>query len=375
MIEYQVNTLPLDHFFTEPVYIDAGFVLASPEMPITADYIKILKNWQVKVVQSNGTPQEHYSSSKPVQKRSLLDNLNDTAKLKDAEIFYADFLKFTAAVFSRVAARVRVTFDIIAERIKEVCVEIKENRRYLLQVQNNIATNDDNFLAAHAVKSTVISIIIGMYLKLPTHRLIELGVAALIHEVGMVKLPSNLYLSKGDLTVKQRNTIFMHPTLGYELLRSSDFPMTVCSAALEHHERENGCGYPRHLSGEKISLYGKIIAVACSYEAITAKRPHKEAKEGYEGITDLLRNDGKQYDDSIVRALVFSLSIYPIGQYVLLSNRRKGQVVDVNPNDPRFPIVQMLDEQTPDGKNKILQTSRNNIWIERPLDKEELNNA
>jgi HD-GYP domain-containing protein (c-di-GMP phosphodiesterase class II) len=375
MIDYQVNALPLNYFFTEPVYIDAGFVLASPEMPITAEFIAILKNWQVKAIHSNGTPHEHYSSSKPMQKRDLLDNLNDTAKLKDAEIFYADFLKFTGAIFSRVSAHVRIMFDLIAERIKEVCEEIKVNRRYLLQVQNNIATNDDNFLAAHAVKSTVISIIIGMYLKLPAHRLIELGVAALIHEVGMVKLPSDLYLSKSDLTVKQRETIFLHPTLGYELLRTSDFPMTVCAAALEHHERENGCGYPRHVSGDKISLYGKIIAVACSYEAITAKRPHKEAKEGYEGITDLLRNDGKQYDDSIVRALVFSLSIYPIGQYVVLSNRKKAQVVDVNPNDPRFPIVQVLDEQTPDGKNKILETSRNGTWIERPLDKEEMHNG
>jgi len=112
--------------------------------------------------------------------------------------------------------------------------------------------------------------------------------------------------------------------------------------------------------------------VACSYEALSAQRPHKEAKDGYTGMLELLKNEGKQYDDTIVRALVFSLSIYPIGLYVLLSSGRKGQVVDVNPENPRFPIVQIFGELTPDGKNKILETSQDGISIVRPLTREEI---
>jgi len=162
--------------------------------------------------------------------------------------------------------------------------------------------------------------------------------------------------------------MLLHPAYGFEMLKSFDFPMAISAAALEHHERENGSGYPRKLTGEKISLYGKIIAIACSYEAITSKRPHKDAHSGYVGITDLLRNEGKQYDESVLKALVFSLSIYPIGQFVLLSDGRKGQVVDVNPEDPRFPIVQILNEQNPDGQNKILETNGGGIHIQMPLD-------
>jgi HD-GYP domain-containing protein (c-di-GMP phosphodiesterase class II) len=146
----------------------------------------------------------------------------------------------------------------------------------------------------------------------------------------------------------------------------------ISVAALEHHERENGSGYPRHLNGDKISLYAKIIAVACSYEALSSKRPHKEAKDGYTGMLELLKNEGKQYDDTVVRALVFSLSIYPIGLYVLLSNNKKGQVVDVNPENPQFPIVQIFGELTPDGKNKTAQTAHDGISIIRPLTREEI---
>jgi HD-GYP domain-containing protein (c-di-GMP phosphodiesterase class II) len=158
------------------------------------------------------------------------------------------------------------------------------------------------------------------------------------------------------------------------MLKSFDFPLATCLGALEHHERENASGYPRRLTGEKISLYSKIIAVACSYEALSSKRPHKEAKDGYTGMLELLKNEGKKYDDTIVRALVLSLSIYPIGLYVLLSNGKKAQVVDVNPENPRFPIVQVFGELTPDGKIRTMQTSPNVLTIVRPLNRSEIDN-
>jgi HD-GYP domain-containing protein (c-di-GMP phosphodiesterase class II) len=337
-------------------------------MPFTAELKNALKEWNFDKVKSDGEPQEGYQDGKTQKKKGGILSLNDNTKLTDARAFYADFQRFAEDIFTRAAGNGRISYDIVAEKIRDVCEEIKVNRRFLLQVQRDInAEGGYDFFAVHAIKSTVISIIIGSYLKLPAHRLIELGVAALLHEIGMVKLPPHIVQSKTELSVKDRNTLMLHPTIGFEMLKSLDFPMTVNAAALEHHERENGSGYPHKLSGEKIGLYGKIIAVACSYEAITAKRPHKDARGGYEGITDLLRNEGKRYDDSIIRALVFSLSIYPIGQFVLLSNGAKAQVIDVNPDDPRFPIVQVLDEKLPDGQNRIIETSPAGISIQAPL--------
>jgi len=146
----------------------------------------------------------------------------------------------------------------------------------------------------------------------------------------------------------------------------------VTLAALEHHERENGSGYPRKLTGDKISLYAKIIAVACSYEALSTKRPYKEAKDGYTGMLELLKNEGKKYDDVVVRALVYSLSLYPIGLYVLLSDGNKGQVVDADAERPQFPVVQVLGELTPDGKDRVVPTSKEGLHIVRPLRREEV---
>jgi HD-GYP domain-containing protein (c-di-GMP phosphodiesterase class II) len=199
-----------------------------------------------------------------------------------------------------------------------------------------------------------------------------LGIAAILHEAGMIRLPPAIYMNKRGLSEEERKAILAHPTLGYNILKSFNLPLAVIIPALEHHERENGEGYPRQLTGDKISLYSKIIAVTCSYEAQTSRRPHKNAKDGFEGMVDLLKNEGKQYDDTVIRALVFSLSIYPIGLYVLLSNDRKGQVVDVDPENPRYPLVQVLGVLTPEGKAKIQQTSQDGVYIVRPLARDEL---
>jgi hypothetical protein len=104
---------------------------------------------------------------------------------------------------------------------------------------------------------------------------------------------------------------------------------------------------------------------------MTANRPFKEARDAFTGIIDLMKNPGKQYDDMVIRALLFSLSLYPIGIYVLLSNDKKAQVIDVNPDNPKYPIVQIVGETKPDGTPKIVETSEYGLSVKRPLSREE----
>ena len=377
MKKYGIQDIPQGSFFSEPVFLEKQFILAAPEMPFSREIMKALIDWDFHEVYSTGDPMEDYAAhiadTNDGVELGTASALSDSDKIFRAEEFYASFIKYVENVFTQAAIKNELDFKSVAEKIKSACDIIREDRRFLLRVQkNSLSSPNDNYLASHAVKSTIISIIIGSFLKLPAHRLIELGVAALLHEIGMIKLPPQIYLSKRALQPQERKAILSHPVLSFNLLKTFDFPLTVTLAALEHHERENGSGYPRKLTGDRISLYAKIIAVACSYEALSAQRPHKDAKDGYTGMLELLKNEGKQYDDTIVRALVFSLSIYPIGLYVLLSSGRKGQVVDVNPENPRFPIVQIFGELNPDGKNKILETSQDGVSIIRPLTREEI---
>ncbi|MDR1618868.1 MAG: HD-GYP domain-containing protein [Treponema sp.] len=380
MKNYILKEIPPESYFSKAVYLDPQFVLAAPEMPFTHDLVKALMGWEYREVFSNGEPREEYVHEAAdaveggdVAEAVSLGTASDGDKLKRAEAFYVSFQKYVESLFTQVAIKNELVFKSVAEKVKAACDIVREDRRFLMRVQKDTEpAADQNYLSSHAVRSTIIAIIIGTYLKLPAWRLIELGVAALLHEIGMIKLPPQIYLSKRPLNSQEKKAILTHPVLSYNLLKSFDFPLVISLAALEHHERENGSGYPQKLTGDKISLYAKIIAVACSYEALSTKRPHKEAKDGYTGMLELLKNEGKQYDDTVVRALVFSLSIYPIGLYVILSSGKKGQVVDINPENPRYPIVQVFGDLTPDGKNKILETSPNGISIVRPMTREEI---
>jgi HD-GYP domain-containing protein (c-di-GMP phosphodiesterase class II) len=381
MNNFLVKDIKPNSFFTKTLYLDKVFVITTPEIPFSKEMATALEKWSFNTVFSDGEQHKEYTPDTTTKTEISEDgakNLSmqpDSDKLKKAEEFYSHLLFFMEDLFIRASVSSEFDFKVLIEKIKDIVDYIKEDRRYLMRVFKIIEpAPEKNYLATHSVRSTILAIIIGTYLKLPIHRLIELGVAALVHEAGMLKLPSQLYLSNRPLNPHEKKAILTHPILGYTMLKSLNFPLAICLAALEHHERENRTGYPRQLSGDKIGLYSKIIAVACSYEALSSKRPHKEAKDGYTGILELLKNEGKQYDDTIVKALVLSLSIYPIGLYVLLSNGKRGQVVDVNPESPKFPIVEIFGDATPDGKNRIVQTSPNEINIVRPLSRSEIEN-
>jgi HD-GYP domain-containing protein (c-di-GMP phosphodiesterase class II) len=379
MTNYTVKDLVPEQFFSKPVYLDQHFVITAPGMAVTAGMKGALQEWGFETVMSEGKPREEYSPEGiPAAETESTDSLEslESGQLKKAEVLYLDFQRYVETLFSQMSAFITPNYNKMAEKIRDICDAVRNDGRYLLRALTAAEPADrsptTSYLVSHTVKSTILAIIIGSYLKLPNHRLIEVGIAAVLHEAGMLCLSPEIYTSTGPLSQEDQKALLSHPILGYKLLKSFDLPLTVITAALEHHERENGEGYPRRLTGEKIGFYSKIIAVACSYEAQTSKRPYKMTKDSFSGMVDMLKNEGKQYDDTVIRALVFSLSIYPIGIYVLLSDGRKGQVVDVNPEAPQYPLVQPLGAVAADGKITILKTSPGGVHIVRPLGKDEL---
>ena len=364
-------------YLSKPAYLDAQFIITAPETPLSPYLLRILEKWGFTEIYSDGELSKEYSPDKmpeTSEKSKDLAATSDQEQIRQAEAFYISFQKYVKLLFALLPVRNELDFNFVSEEIKSVCDFLRTKRRYLMRTQwlgNPEA--EENQMVTHAARSTILAIIIGINLKFQNHRLIELGVSALLHELGMIKLPPDIYTKKTALTEQERKLLSAHPILGFNLLKSFNFPLVVCLAALEHHERENGTGYPQRKTGDKISLYAKIVAVACSYEAMLTSRPHKDAKDGHDGIMELLKNEGRRYDDTITRALVYSLSIFPIGLYVLLSNGKKGQVVDANSENPRYPVVEVFGDLLPNGKNKIMRTSAETFSIVRPLTPEEIN--
>ncbi|ULQ59408.1 HD-GYP domain-containing protein [Brucepastera parasyntrophica] len=388
MNSFDIKELEDNTILSHDLLLDKKFILLPAEVPVSEKLKSALGEWAFETAYSEG---EAVSAAEETQAEISEEELNKTAaavsappepeipvqgetdksKLSAVEKAYEDYQDFIAGVYNCYIKTQKIPFQLISDRVRDMCNFIKENKSFVLRVQPTQEIRDKHFLVIHAMRSTVYAITIGLQLRFPIHKLIELGITSILHEIGMVHLPSHLYTGNAPLSQTDKAAILNHPIISYNILRQFSFPLNICLGVLEHHERENGAGYPRGLTKDKISIYAKIIAVACSYEAATAPRPYKEARDAYSGIIDIMKNQGKQYDETVIKALLFSLSLYPIGIYVLLSNNKIGQVIDVNPENPKYPVVQLHGETKTDGSPRVVETSEYAIHIARPLTKEE----
>ena len=342
-------------YFDQPVYLDNGFLLLTPDSSVTPELIKRLQKWKYTQVYCDGTRKDvpNYLSgaeSTSVTPQTIDEDIKANRQAIAARSFYAELSGFASALFSGFVNDSVMSLGEVTDWVKKTIQMVHENRDSLLRFVD-MSAEGDRYLISHAVNTTILSLAIGEFLKTPPHRLIELGNACLLHEIGMFKLPAELRRSSQPLNEDQKKALSTHTVVGYRILKGFSAPENVALAALEHHERIDGTGYPRGLPGDKITEYAKIIAVACSYDAMVSSRPFKtESLDGHSSIRDLLQKHRGHYDDRVLKAFVYTLSVYPVGTAVLLSNKSKGVVVKTDPTRPRCPIVRVVVD--PDG-NKL----------------------
>lgn len=297
----------------------------------------------------------------------------DTKYMEAAQKTYEKFMDFINQVYTKYSTHKTISQPELNEKALELCNFVRETKKFILRISPSYEARNKNFLISHSMRTAVLAIVIGLQLKMPYEKLIELTVACILHEIGQIRLPPQLYMNDKPLTPAEKSQMATHTIIGYNIVKAAGFPLTIQLGVLDHHERETGSGYPRHLRSGNISPYAKIIAVACSYEAITAPRHFKEARTTYEGMIEMLKNSNHLYDDTVVKALLYSVSLYPIGAYVYLANGKVGQVFDVSPASPKNPIVKIIGGINTDGSAKIVQTDEEMLKIIRVMTEQETN--
>lgn len=364
-------------YFTEDVYIDKKFLLFTQESCFTEELKRLLSEWQFTLLYTKGSVTEEapQKEDKGAGKTDADGKMQDLAEQKLSgelvEKTYKRFYAFTDEVYSTYRSKQSLNTEKIIAEMKELCAFVQENRQAVLILQSIMPYNVDNFLVTHSLRSAVFAIVVGMELKMQNHQLVELATAALMHEIGLIHIAEDIYSRAGELSDEEKKYLHVHPVLSCKILKKAKFPLPVCLGTLDHHERENGTGYPQRLTGEKISLYGKIIAVTCSYEAMTGERKYKKAEDPATGLLNVLRREPSQYDEEVLKALLNALSFFPIGSFVYLSNNAVAQVIDNNSEDPRFPIVRVIDRSAKGAFSEAIRTAMDGIRIMRPARKEE----
>jgi HD-GYP domain-containing protein (c-di-GMP phosphodiesterase class II) len=170
----------------------------------------------------------------------------------------------------------------------------------------------------------------------------SIGLAACLHDVGMVVVPRRILEKPDRLTAEETALVRRHPEKGFRILQSlgAEFEW-LANVALQEHEREDGSGYPRELKGESIHEYAKVVGLADTYEALTHFRPYRPAMAAFDASRDLLTTHRTKFSDQILRGLIQGLSTFPVGTYVRLNNSETARVVATNPSFPLRPVVEV----------------------------------
>ena len=389
-----IGNLRPDSSFMGDLLIDSTFLLLPKMADISESMLKCLTTWGFTEVLCEGSVShsgnsgvtdnvENEKEDSPKEKinenvKKAIENSktspvgnSDKARMEMVQQVYDEYMNYIESVFTHYATHKVIDQEEIEETVQELCIFIKDHRRYILRITPNPETSKKNFLVIHSMRTTVLAIAIGLQLHLPLSKMIELGVTCIIHEIGMLRLPPQLYMTSRKLTPGEKAQISKHTLFGYSIIKDLNFPLPIQLGVLEHHEKENGTGYPRKMTGEKITSNAKIIAVACTYEAISSPRSYKDERSTFDALLEMIQNKEHQYDDAVLKALLYTVSLYPIGTYVYLSNRKVAIVIDSNPENPKCPVVQLLTEKEADGSLKTVQTTLDSITILRILTKQE----
>jgi len=392
----KLETLKPDLTFKSDLMLDGEYILLPVGTPVTEELIKTLQEWnfkefiredepdpepkkdlnpvrnEIKPMEENSPLQASESVREVIANKASIKFANsERSRMDYVHKVYNEYMNYINSIYTHYATHKKIDLKDLTDNVKNLCIFIKENKRYVLRITPSAEARSKNFLVIHSMRSTVLAITLGMELHLPLSKLIELGIACILHEIGMLRLPPQLYMTDKTLSQSEKARIMTHTILGFNIVKELDFPLSIQLGVLEHHEKENGMGYPRQLDGKKISTYAKIISVACSFEAITAPRKYKTERTTFDAMVEMLKNHNKQYDETVIKALLYSLSLFPIGAYVYLNNGKIGVVTDVSPNNPSQPIIQIVNEYEADGSPKTIQTDADANKIVRVLTRKE----
>jgi HD-GYP domain-containing protein (c-di-GMP phosphodiesterase class II) len=232
--------------------------------------------------------------------------------------------------------------------------------------------------AKNAVNTAVLSAHIALEMKLPNHRIMQIITGALLHDVGMLRLPRELLNKTGALSAEELRRMQSHTLHSYRIVHEEmNYSTEMGNLVLQHHENWDGSGYPQGMAGEEIHFGARIVAVCDAFEAMVSEKPYRNSMLGYQAMKNLLADNSRRFAPDVLKALITVMGIYPIGSIVLLNNGAMARVVNVRREAPLRPRLVVLMDQS----GKVFQHNQGdildllfekNLYIVRAINPDEL---
>ena len=290
------------------------------------------------------------------------DYIELLAKSNIAHVIVDDGIPFQVPEATDVISK--QTRTLAVRQIKKVLLEAKESGRLLVEpqalygtvgefIRQLLASRDviynlidmrlmDDYLFAHSVNVCVLSVMTGITMGYDSSDLELLGIGALLHDLGKVKLPDGILNKATPLDDDEWETVKMHTVFGYEIItKAGTMDDAVAVIALQHHENFDGSGYPLGIPDEQISEFSQIVAMADKFDAITAERSYRKAYPPIEAYELCEASLNYYVKESVARAFIYNVAAYPANTVVELNNGMIGVTTKTYKGNSLFPLVKV----------------------------------
>jgi len=264
---------------------------------------------------------------------------------KDEDIYIdsEDQKKYSKEVYFKSIGLVK---EVVESINNQKALNIRKAKRLMQNVVNAIMQDDstllglaniknyDDYTFNHSVNVAIYAIALGQRIGVPKKRLSHLGMAGLFHDMGKTRIPKEILNKTGKLTPEEWAMMRSHPVIGTELIMRmkewGELSTRMIQGAFEHHLRYDLTGYPRLTRKIKITLFGRIIAIADFYDALVRPRVYNRFPYVSEKILGImLERSGKDFDPAVVKVFINMIGIYPLGTLVLLNTNEMGLVTQI----------------------------------------------
>lgn len=281
--------------------------------------------------------------------RGLYRNAADTPAIDDADkviadntspfVYLDDFCQRLSQAFS--AIRMKKTEE-AEKRVVKLATDLQKlcTRDADALIGAVHLDHDSEYILHHPVHVAILCEIFAKYLEIGDEQRREIVCAALTANVSILELQTLLHTQAGPMSEEQQSTMAYHPLKSVEMLQAAGIHNINWLRAIEqHHERNDGHGYPHGLTGDDITREAKIIALCDIYSAMVVAKSYRAAHPANDILRVMFVNKGKEFDESLCLQLIKILSVYPPGSFVRLQNGETGVVVKRATNGAMWPMV------------------------------------
>lgn len=324
MRKIDVSDCEVGMILGKAIYFKGSTILLEAGAELTLSYITKLKKLGIS---------EIYIEDDISKDIAVRDVINEETRLEAIEAVknIMESYSFPDAPYSAevIAIVDNIIFQILS--LDDIVVNLMDIKTY------------DGYTFSHSVNVCILSIITGIKLKLSYIELQELGVGAILHDIGKVMIPSEILLKKSTLTDDEYETIKQHSIMGYNILKRIPYISEAsASVALNHHERFDGKGYPNGLRKEEIHIYSRIVAIADIYDALSSDRIYRKKISTNMAIEYLTVIAAPSVDAEILSYFVQMIPQYPLGTEVVLNTGEKAIVFKLNKDLPSRPYIRIV---------------------------------